>query len=102
MYPTDRQWQLFERYQNCPPPMQPRIFLERWNLDYPDIARITGVSRDTVAHWLSRGAGSRPAPDRHCRRLATIDFLWRNPERIPFSLLDEWCGLRENLPQQTI
>jgi hypothetical protein len=94
VYPADHQWQLFDRYKECPPPMHPRTFLQRWNLDYPDIARLTGVSRDTVAHWFSTGRGSREAPAHHCRRLATIDFLWRNADRIPFPILDEWCELR--------
>ncbi|MGV0028188.1 hypothetical protein [Phormidesmis priestleyi] len=96
MYPTDSQWELFERYRNCPPPMSPQVFLQRWNLDYPDIARLVGVSRDTVGHWFSTGAGSRPAPLPYCRRLASIDFLWCNSERILQELLDEWCGLQEN------
>lgn len=95
MYPTDRQWQLFDRYQNCPMLMHPSVFLQHWSLDYPDIAKLTGVSRDSVAHWFSKGAGSRSVPEHHCRRLATIDFLWRNGDRIPFTLLDEWCELNQ-------
>lgn len=101
MYPTDRQWQLFDRYKNCPPPMSPRTFLQRWALDYPDIARLTGVTRDTVSHWFSTGRGSRTPPVHHCQRLATIDFLWRNPDRIPHDLLDEWCGLTEDSEPQS-
>ncbi|BAU16124.1 unknown protein (plasmid) [Leptolyngbya sp. NIES-3755] len=93
MYPTDEQWELFDRYRNCPPPLSPQTFLQRWELDYPDIARLVGVTRDTVAHWFSTGAGSRPAPEHHCRRLATIDFVWRNAEQLPYALLDEWCNL---------
>lgn len=101
MYPTDQQWRLFERYQNCPPPMSPQAFLQQWNLlDYADIARLVGVSRNTVAHWFSTGRGSRPAPEAHCRRLATIDFLWRNGDRLPLPLLDEWCGLDLPSPPQ--
>jgi hypothetical protein len=96
MYPTNSQWELFERYRNCPPPMSPQVFVQRWNLDYPAIARLVGVSRDTVSHWFSSGAGSRPAPEQHCRRLATIDFAWRNLERLPQQILDEWCDLSEN------
>jgi len=95
MYPTKEQWALFERYKNCPPPMTPQTFLQRWSLDYPDLARLTGVSRDTVAHWFSTGQGSRKAPLRHCRRLATIDFAWRNHASLPHELLDKWCRLRE-------
>lgn len=93
MYPTSSQWELFERYRNCPQPMSPQTFLQNWDLNYPDLARLTGVSRDSVSHWFSTGAGSRPAPIHHRRRLATIDFLWRNGDRIPYQLLDEWCGL---------
>lgn len=100
MYPNDHQWQLFERYRDCPPPMTPSTFLQVWDLDYPDIARLTGVSRDTVGHWFSRGAGSRPAPKPYQRRLATIDFLWRNYDRIPLDLLDEWCDLIEDSESQ--
>lgn len=90
MYPSERQWQLFERYQHCPPPMHPREFLGRWELDYPDLARLLGVSRHLVAHWLS---GNQREPSEHyCRRLATIDFLWTNHARLPKALLGEWCG----------
>ncbi|MGG6270678.1 hypothetical protein ACQ4M3_38850 [Leptolyngbya sp. AN03gr2] len=93
MYPIDEQWALFDRYKNCPPPLSPQTSLQQWELDYPDVARLVGVSRHTVAHWFSTGAGSRLAPEHHCRRLATIDFLWRNAERLPYELLDEWCDL---------
>ena len=99
MYPHDDQWALFERYKNCPPPMSPQAFLQRWELDYPDLARLVGVTRNTVAHWFSSGVGSRPAPEHHCQRLATIDFLWRNGDRLPYSLLNEWCDLSE-VPEQ--
>lgn len=95
MYPTDRQWALFDRYKNCPPPMSPQVFLQHWDLDYPDLARLLNVSRNTVRHWFSTGIGSRPAPEPHCRRLATIDFLWRNSDRIPLTLLNEWCELED-------
>jgi hypothetical protein len=95
MYPTDYQWRLFNRYRNCPPPMSPQTFLQRWDLNYPDLAQLLGVSRDTIGHWFSTGVGSRPAPEHHCRRLATIDFFWSNSDRIPQELLDEWCGLQE-------
>lgn len=96
MYPNNEQWAIFQRYQNCPPPMHPRVFLQNWELDYPDIARLTGVSRDTVSHWFSSGIGSRPTPLHHCRRLATIDFLWRNLDRIPREFLNEWCSITED------
>lgn len=95
MYPTLEQWRLFERYQDCPPIMTPQAFLQHWDLDYPDLARLVGVSRNTVAHWFSAGAGSRPPQDHYCRRLATIDFAWRNLERLPRKLLDDWCELSE-------
>jgi hypothetical protein len=78
--------------------MSPQTFLQHWNLDYPDLARLVGVSRDTVGHWFSTGRGSRPAPEAHCRRLATIDFFWRNLDRIPYKLLDAWCELPAELP----
>ncbi|MBD3886418.1 hypothetical protein IFO70_32555 [Phormidium tenue FACHB-886] len=71
---------LFERYKNCPPPVSPQTFLQRWELDYPDLARLTGMTRDTVRHWFSSGAGSRPVPQTHYRRSATVNErkIWRN------------------------
>jgi hypothetical protein len=96
MYPNDEQWAIFQRYQNCPLPMHPRTFLQHWELDYPDIARLTGVSRHTVSHWFSSGRGGRPAPEAHQRRLATIHFLWSNSDRIPIDLLDQWCELTDD------
>jgi hypothetical protein len=96
MYPTDEQWALFRRYKNCPSPIHPRTFLQHWELDYPDIADLTGVSRHTVAHWFSTGSGSRPTPLPYQRRLATIHFLWGNPKRVPLDLLDEWCQLTDD------
>ena len=96
MYPTDDQWALFARYQDCPPPLHPRTFLQLWDLDYPQLAQLVGVSRDTVAHWFSTGSGSREVPLAHCRRLATIDFLWRQSDLLPQALLDKWCELTED------
>lgn len=79
--------------------MHPRTFLQNWELDYPAVARLTGVSRDTVAHWFSSGRGARVTPEHHQRRLANIHFLWQNPNRIPQDLLDEWCELTESTNQ---
>ncbi|MBD2156750.1 helix-turn-helix transcriptional regulator [Leptolyngbya sp. FACHB-16] len=90
MYPTDVQWRLFRQYQDCPPPMHPREFLQNWELDYPQVAQLLGVTRDSVAHWLS--GDDRQPSEHYCRRLATIDFFWKNSDRIPKPLLDEWCG----------
>lgn len=81
--------------------MLPRTFLQYWDLDYPDIARLTGVTRDTVVHWFSTGRSSRELPVHHCQRLATIYFLWRDLNRVPQDLLDEWCRLPEDLEQQS-
>jgi len=100
MYPDEDQWALFERYKNCPPQMSPQTFLQRWHLDYPDLAYLVGVTRHTVAQWFSSGVGSRPARAHHFRRLATIDFLWRNGDRLPYGLLNEWCNISE-VPEQT-
>lgn len=99
MYPNDRQWQLFNRYAHCPPPMHPRAFLQRWDLDYPALAKLAGVTRDTVNHWFSIGAGSREPSDHYCQRLASIDFLWRYHEQLPQAWLDLWCDLPEELSE---
>ena len=91
-YPTPRQWQLFERYKSSPPPLHPLTFLQRWEISYPELAKLAAVSRSTVEHWFSTGTGQRTPAARHCRRLAEIDFLWRHAEQIPDWLLRRWSG----------
>lgn len=97
---NDRQWELFTRYRDCPPPMHPRDFLQRWDLDYSALARLTGVTRNTVYHWFSAGAGSRDPSIHTCQRLASIDFLWRHHDEIPRAWLDRWCDLQEDAEAQ--
>lgn len=89
-YPTAEQWQLFELYRSAPPPMSPLQFLQQWELDYPTLARVAGVSRSTIEHWFSQGKGSRIPAVRYCRRLAIVHFLWSNLDLIPPRLLDRW------------
>lgn len=90
--PSDQHWHLFEEfYLHCPPPLHPTQFLERWDVSYTELAKLAGVSRSTIEHWFTHSATHREPSLMHQRRLAAIDRLFRNIDRIPSELLKLWC-----------
>lgn len=90
--PSEQHWQLFEHlYLRCPPPLHPAQFLEAWEISYADLAKLAGVSRSTIEHWFSQGVAHREPSLMHQRRLATIERLWRNADRISPELIKLWC-----------
>jgi len=90
-YPSERHWQLWGHYQVCPPPLHPLQFLQEWDLSYPDLAKLIGVSRSTIEHWFSTGAGHREPPSHHCRRLAEIHLLWSLSPQLTPDQIHLWC-----------
>ena len=94
-YPSERQWELFRLYEDCPPPLPPLIFIQLWEVSYSELATLTDASRSTVEHWFSSGASRREPAERCCRRLAEVHLLWLNSERIEPSLIQIWCRLEQ-------
>lgn len=98
-YPSDRQWELFRLYENCPPPLAPLVFCQLWEISYSELATLTGASRSTVEHWFSSGTSRREPAERCCRRLAEVNLLWSNSDRIRSSLIQSWCRLERSSDQ---
>ncbi|HEY9630521.1 MAG TPA: hypothetical protein V6C84_24765 [Coleofasciculaceae cyanobacterium] len=96
-YPSQRQWELFRLYEDCPPPLPPMIFTQLWEISYQELSYLTGASRSTVEHWFSSGDSKREPAERFCRRLAEIHLLWSHTERIKPSLIQSWCRLGRGL-----
>ncbi len=91
IYPSARQWYLFAMYQRCPLPLHPVLFLQDWVVSYSELSKLTGVSQSTVEHWFTTGVSHREPAARCCRRLAIIDYLWRNADRITPEIIQSWC-----------
>lgn len=90
-YPSNRQWELFERYQTCPPPLHPGQFQQHWDLSYGELAKIAKTSRSTVEHWFLVGASRREPTDHHCRRLAEVHLVWSQVDRFTPGVIAIWC-----------
>ena len=90
--PSDQHWQLFEHlYLRCPPPLHPAQFLEAWEVSYSELAKLSGVSRSTIEHWMSHSASHREPALLQQRRLSAIDRLFRHVDRVSPELMRLWC-----------
>jgi len=91
--PSEQQWQLFEHlYLRCPPPLHPAKFLESWEVSYADLAKLAGVSRSSIEHYMMSHAASYREPSlMHQRRLSAIDRLFRHVDRVSPELIRLWC-----------
>jgi hypothetical protein len=97
--PSDQHWQLFEHlYLRCPPPLHPAQFLESWEVSYADLAKLAGVSRSSIEHYMMSHAASHREPSLiQQRRLSAIDRLWRHVKHIPPELVRFWCESQDAL-----
>ncbi|MBD1998050.1 helix-turn-helix transcriptional regulator [Leptolyngbya sp. FACHB-541] len=93
--PSRRQWELFQLYSTCPPPLHPMVFTQFWEVSYKELETLTGASLSTIEHWFSGGRSRREPSDAICRRLAEIHLLWSNSDRIKPSLIQNWCRLQK-------
>lgn len=62
------------------PTMRPREFLNEWDLTYPELAELLGVSLSTVESWLS---GRRQPLEPAERLLSMIHQKWLEYENEP-------------------
>lgn len=103
MTPQDlgqRELKLFKLYRKCQFGMTPQAFYARWNVTHVQMAQICGVSEATVDRWFSQGKNKRLAEAIHRRKLAEMNFLWEQYDRIPTRLKHQVCPPRrhEELP----
>ncbi len=97
MNPQDlgqRELKLLQLYTDCQFGMTPQAFYARWNVTHAQIAQICGVSEASVDRWFSQGRHRRSAEARHRRRLAEMNFLWEQYDRIPLRLWLQACPRR--------
>ncbi len=60
--------------------MTPQEFMEHWGLTVPEMAQLTGKSRETVYQWLSLSENrvkQRDAPIDVIRQLEMINAIWK-------------------------
>lgn len=91
-----REVRLLRLYCGCLFGMSPQEFYARWAVTHAQIAKICGVSEPTVNRWFSQGKNKRPAEANHRRKLAEMNFIWENYERIPQALRQQICPPRRN------
>jgi hypothetical protein len=89
-----REIKLLQLYCDCQFGMTPHAFYAKWCVTHAQIAQICGCSEATVNRWFSRG--KRAAEAKYCRKLAEMDLLWEEYERIPSPLRRRLCPLRRN------
>ncbi len=87
---------LLQLYCRCLFGMTPQEFYARWAVTHVQMAQICGVSEPTVNRWFSQGKNRRSAERFHCRKLAEMNFIWENYERIPPELRQKICPPRPN------
>lgn len=98
MSPQDlgkREFKLLKLYCNCQFGMSPQAFYARWNVTHAQIAQICGVSGATVDRWFAGGKHRRDAEAIHRRKLAEMNFIWEQYERIPPRLRQQVCPTRD-------
>ncbi len=91
-----RELKLLELYCGCQFGMTPHAFYAKWNVTHAQIARICGISEASVNRWFSHGQHRRTAEASHRRKLAEMDFLWEQYERMPLQLRRQLCPPRRN------
>lgn len=91
-----RELKLLRLYCSCQFSMTPQAFYARWGVTYAQIAQICGVSQASVERWFSQGKNRRTAEAIHCRKLAEMNFIWEQYERIPSRLRQHICPTRRN------
>lgn len=94
MTPQDlgqRELRLLKLYRNCQFGMTPQAFYARWGVTHAQMAQICGVSEATVDRWFSQGKNRRFAATIYRRRLAEINLLWEEYERIPTRFKNKVC-----------
>ena len=99
MTPQDlrqRETTLLRLYCGCKFGMTPQAFYARWDVTHAQIAQICGVSEPTVNRWFSRGKTRRSAEPTHRRKLAEMNLIWEDYERIPSNLRQRLCPTRHN------
>lgn len=99
MTPQDlrqREITLLQLYCGCQFGMTPYAFYAKWNVTHAQIAQICGCSEPTVNRWFSQGKTRRSAEAIHRRKLAEMDFIWEQYERIPQPLRQHLCPTRPN------
>lgn len=91
-----RELQLLQLYRDCQFGMTPQAFYARWNVTHVQMAQICGISEATVDRWFSQGKNRRMAEAIHRRKLAEMNFIWEEYERIPPRLRHQLCPTRRN------
>lgn len=92
----ERELRLLRLYRGCQFGMTPQAFYARWAVTHAQIAQICGVSEPTVDRWFSQGKNRRAAEAIHRKKLAEMNFIWEQYERIPRRLLQHFCSPRPN------
>ena len=91
-----REIKLLRLYCGCKFGMTPQEFYARWNVTHAQIAQICGVSEPTVNRWFSQGRTRRSAEATHRRKLAEMNLIWEEYERIPQRLRQKLCPTHHN------
>ena len=89
-----RELKLLQLYSDCQFGMTPQAFYARWDVTHVQIAQICGVSEASVDRWFSQGKHRRAAEPRYRRKLAEMNFLWEQYDRIPVRLWLQVCPRR--------
>lgn len=91
-----REVKLLELYCGCQFGMTPHAFYAKWCVTQAQIAKICGLSEASVNRWFSHAKNRRFAEAVHRRKLAEMDLIWEEYERIPTQLRRHLCPPRRN------
>ena len=78
--------------------MEPRDFRDKWELTNNQIARLLDLSVGHVNCWFFSDTAVRyRAPeDKHKRRLAEIDFIWQQLDKVPAHLRKYYSEFKDD------
>lgn len=65
--------------------MEPREFRDKWEITNDQIARLLDLSVGHVNCWFFKTSAARyrTPENKHKRRLAEIDFIWTQLDKVP-------------------
>lgn len=83
---TPKHWKHLKKIRSAL--VEPREFRNKWDITNEQMARLLDLSAGHVNCWFFKETASRYRipEDKHKRRLAEIDFIWNQIDKVPSHL----------------
>ncbi len=92
---TPRHWKHLKEIRSAL--VEPRDFRSKWDVTNEQIARILDLSVGHVNCWFFKESAARyrEPEDKHKRRLAEIDYIWKELDKVPVHLRQYYSEFKD-------